>query len=268
MSSDFDIFDKLFSQSVKLDETSSLPVACLHENKTEMQGVILCTDCGEEIEKNITHDKEWRYYGQSDTKHVSDPNRCQVRKVDDKNIFKDVENLGFSDKIITLANKIYLQVTGGKIHRGNSRKAIIFACIFHAYKMNGKPQTCETLIEVFNLDRKTGLRGLKYVNLNIPKESIINTIHITPANLIEEIMNKFGASDEQKAEVINLYERIKNKSSKINRSRPQSIAAGLTYYWICENNKQITIKDFTEKVKLSELTITRISKEISCICKG
>jgi transcription initiation factor TFIIIB Brf1 subunit/transcription initiation factor TFIIB len=268
MSADFELFDKLFSRSIKCNENESIPSVCIHQNKTEMSGAILCTDCGEEIEKNITHDKEWRYYGQSDTKHVSDPNRCQVRKVDDKNIFKDVENLGFSDKIITLANKIYLQVTGGKIHRGNSRKAIIFACIFHAYKMNGKPQTCETLIEVFNLDRKTGLRGLKYVNLNIPKESIINTSHITPANLIEEIMNKFGASDEQKGEVIQLYEKIKNKSSKINRSRPQSIAAGLTYYWICENNKRINIKEFTEKVKLSELTITRIAKEISSICKS
>ena len=58
---------------------------------------------------------------------------------------------------------------------------------------------------------------------------------------------------------------IKNKSSKINRSRPQSIAAGLTYYWICNNNKNITMKEFITKVNLSELTITRISKEIAAI---
>jgi len=269
--SDFELFDKLFSQSLSDKESSSSieeeDSVCSHKNKTEMAGAILCLDCGEEVEKNITHDKEWRYYGQSDTKHNSDPNRCQVRKVDDKNIFKDVENMGFSDKIVTLANRIYIQVTGGKIHRGNSRKAIIFACIFHAYKINGKPQTCETLIDLFNLDRKTGLRGLKHVNLTIPKETILNTSHITPANLIEEIMNKFGASESQKEEVVSLYEKIKNKSSKINRSRPQSIAAGLTYYWICENKKQIGIKDFIEKVKLSELTITRIAKEITAICQ-
>ena len=264
--SEFDLFDSFeFKDNDDIGESEIKITTCEHLNTAEMSGVILCVDCGEEIDKNITHDKEWRYYGQSDTKHSSDPNRCQLRKIEDKSIFKDVESMGFSDKIITLANKIYMQVTCGKIHRGNSRKAIVFACIFHAYKQTGKPQACESLIGIFDLDRKTGLRGLKHVNLNIPKESIVHTSHITPANLVDEIMNKFSASDEQKREVIVLYEMIKNKSSKINRSRPQSIAAGLTYYWICNNNKNITMKEFITKVNLSELTITRISKEIAAI---
>jgi translation initiation factor 2B subunit (eIF-2B alpha/beta/delta family) len=78
-------------------------------------------------------------------------------------------------------------------------------------------------------------------------------------------MNKFSATENQKLEVVSLYEQIKNKSSKINRSRPQSIAAGLTYFWICNKNKQVSMKEFTDKVNLSELTISRISKEISSI---
>lgn len=266
--SDFELFDQLCSFSTPVEmNLEKLDTLCTHTNTSENGGVILCIDCGEEIAKNITHDKEWRYYGQSDTKHSSDPNRCQMRKIDDKSIFKDVESMGFTDKITTLANKIYSQVTGGKIHRGNSRKAIVFACIFHAYKLTGKPQACEALIDIFNLDRKTGLRGLKHVSLNIPKESIVQSSHITPANLIGEIMNKFSATEEQKNEVISLYEQIKNKSSKINRSRPQSIAAGLTYFWICSNSKKITMQEFTEKVHLSELTILRIFKEIGSIIK-
>jgi len=267
-SSDFDLFDKINLEELTEDANLFEESECKHRNTKESNGVILCTDCGEEIEKNILHDKEWRYYGQSDTKHMSDPNRCQIRKVEDKSIFKDVDTMGFSDKIITLANKLYMQVTSGKIHRRNSRKAIVFACVFHAFKITGKPHACETLIDVFNLDRKTGLRGLKHVNLNIKKDSIIHTNHITPANLIEDIMNKFSATEQQKCEVIELYEKIKNKSSKINRSRPQSIAAGLTYFWICSKNKKISMKEFIEKVNLSELTITRISKEISNILEA
>ena len=121
---------------------------------------------------------------------------------------------------------------------------------------------CDTLIRIFALDRKTGLKGLKHVNLNAPKTSLIHTTYITPANLVEEIMDKFSATQEQKAEVIALYEQIKNKSSKLNRSRPQSVAAGLTYYWICKNKKDISIKDFTNNVNLSELTVTKIYKAI------
>ena len=81
-------------------------------------------------------------------------------------------------------------------------------------------------------------------------------------------MDKFSVTEEQKAEVIRLYEFIKNKSSKINRSRPQSVASGLTYYWIFNNKKQISLKEFVEEIGLSELTVARIAKEISTIIEN
>ena len=264
--SDFQLFDQLFSSMSISENNLKGSDACTHSNTTDNSGIIVCTDCGEEIEKTVLHDKEWRYYGQSDTKYASDPNRCQPRKIDEKNIFKDVEGLGFNDKVLDIANKIYVQVTGGKIHRGKSRKAIIFACVFYTFKRLKNPLACESLIEIFNLDRKTGLRGLKHVNLNISKEEHVNdTVHITPVNLIEDIMNKFSATPEQKLEVINLYSQIHNKSSKINRSRPRSVAAGLIYYWMELNNKNILLKDFIQFVKLSELTVDRLAKEIKDI---
>ena len=237
--------------------------SCLHLNITNERGMDVCIDCGEEITKKIQHTKEWRYYGQSDTRHSSDPNRVQIRKSEERSIYKDVENMGFSDKIVSDANKIYFQVTHGQIFRGNSRKSIVFACIFHAYKLSGKPQSHEKLIHVFNLNRKTGLKGLKHVNLHAPKNSSIRTTYITPINLVEEIMEKFSATPEQKQEVIKMYNQIRNKSSKLNRSRPQSVASGLVYFWIRSKKKDISLKQFTKKVCLSELTINKIANEIA-----
>lgn len=271
--SDFVLFNQALEEykNMKISDVSSEgssprkieDSSCSHENVISEKGVSVCVDCGEEIYQRITHEKEWRYYGQSDMKHSSDPNRVQMRKSEERSIFKDVENLGFSESIIAKANKIYAQVTEGKIFRGNHRKAIVFACVFHAYKMSGRPQSHERLIQIFNLSRKTGLRGLKYVNLYAPKDSKIRTTYITPVNLVEEIMEKFSATKEQKQEVTDLYEKIKNKSSRLNRSRPQSVASGLVFYWICMRGKEITLKDFAKKVILSELTINRIAKEIA-----
>lgn len=284
MTSEFELFNKAFAtysqnKEQKIQDSDNdiygnrLPqdfsnekkniVTCSHPDTTNEKGVDICTECGQEITKQIQNTKEWRYYGQTDTRHSSDPNRVQIRKSEERNIYKDVENMGFSDKIITEANKIYFQVTKGQIFRGNSRKAIVFACIFHAYKLSGKPQSHEKLINVFNLNRKTGLKGLKHVNLYAPKNSNIRTMYITPINLVEEIMDKFSATKEQKEEVIELYNQIKNKSSRLNRSRPQSVGAGIVYYWICLNKKDISLKQFTKKVSLSELTINKIAKEIS-----
>ena len=262
-----ELFDQLsiseFDESDNFSECQSLSDSCSHLNIANERGMDVCIDCGEEITKKIQHTKEWRYYGQSDTRHSSDPNRVQIRKSEERSIYKDVENMGFSEKIVSDANKIYFQVTHGQIFRGNSRKSIVFACIFHAYKLSGKPQSHEKLIHVFNLNRKTGLKGLKHVNLHAPKNSSIRTTYITPINLVEEIMEKFSATVEQKEEVIKMYNQIRNKSSKLNRSRPQSVASGLVYFWIRSKKKDISLKQFTKKVSLSELTINKIANEIA-----
>jgi transcription initiation factor TFIIIB Brf1 subunit/transcription initiation factor TFIIB len=269
MSNNFDLFENALQKcninKHNLDGVKSCNNMCQHINIDNQNNLSVCVDCGMEITRNIVFNKEWRYYGASDTRFHSDPNRCQVRKVGDRSIFKDVENMGFSDKIITIADQLYQEVTDGKVFRGNSRKAIVFACIFHAYKREGKPQSCEQLINIFNLDRKIGLKGLKHVNLNSKKN--VKITYITPQNLIKEIMKKFDATSEQIDEVNHLYSKIHNKSSILNRSRPQSVASGLVRYYILLKGKDITMKEFRQKVKLSELTIEKMAKEISKVLK-
>ena len=265
---DFSLFDlalSKYNESAVVVDKSLDEGICAHEEVSSEGGVVTCEICGEEISKIIQHEKEWRYYGPSDGKRASDPNRVQMRKESDRSIFKDVETMGFSDKIVFSANKIYSQVTHGQIFRGQSRKSIIFACIYHAYKLSDKPKSHEELIRIFGLDKKTGLKGLKMVNLAAPKNSKIHTTYITPATLIADIMDKFEASDSQKTEVEELYEKTRNKSSKLNRARPQSVASGITYYWICKKHIDISLKRFAEKVNLSELTISKISKEIGIV---
>ena len=268
--SDYTLFENALKEyeNLNIDINSKKTTSeqlCDHSNIVEENGFMCCTDCGIEMNKNVYQEKEWRYYGQSDNKRVSDPNRVHIRKMEERNIFKDVENMGFSDKIVCYANQIYIQVTNGQIFRGNSRKSLIFSCIFHSFKVNKIPQTHEKLLATFEISRKSALRGIKYVNLNTPKDSEIHTTYITPINLVEEIMDKFSATPTHKAEVYELYNKIKNKSSKINRSRPQSIASGLVFTWICIKNLDISIKEFAKKTELSELTILKIAKEISII---
>ena len=261
--SNFELFDRALSEyeqhktsEPNVENKKVTEESCTHSTITNDNGIVLCMDCGEEMKRNINYEKEWRYYGPSDNRHTSDPTRCQIRKCEDRNIFKDVKNMGFSDKIVNMANQFYAEVTKGKIYRGNSRKALVFATIFHAYKIQGRPQSCETLIDIFKLDRKSGLKGLKQVNLKAPKNSPIRTTYITPINLVDEIMDKFSATDAQKDEVKELYKKIKNKSSRLNRSRPQSVSSGIIYYYILMKKKDIPIKKFAKQVKLSELTIS------------
>jgi transcription initiation factor TFIIIB Brf1 subunit/transcription initiation factor TFIIB len=266
---DFELFEQALATYEKIQteesDTEEEEKTCCHPDIINENGIISCLECGEEIRHTVTHEKEWRYYGHSDSKRSSDPNRVQIRKVEERNILKDVENMGFSETIISKADELYSQVTKGQIYRGNSRKAIVFACIFHSYKVVGKHQTPENLIRLFNINRKNGLKGLKIVSVNAPKDSQIHTAYITPEHLVCDIMDKFRATPAQKDEVVELYSNIKNKSSKLNRSRPQSVASSLVYYWILKKNINITLKDFAKKVDLSELTIQKNTKEVASI---
>lgn len=240
---------------------------CEHVNIcTDIHSNQICEDCGLLKNKDdFTFEKEWRYYGMMDTKHNSDPNRCHARKIEEKTIFKDVEKMGFSEKIIHEANVLYEQCTMGKIYRGNSRKGIIFACIFHAYKLNGYVQSCEHLLNVFQIDRKVGLKGLKFINLMAPKDAGFRKITVTIPVLIEEVMDKFHVTREQKKEAIGIYESLRNRSSLLNRSRPQSLASAIVWYYITQKNNGITMEYFLSRVNLSELTIVKLVHEIEHI---
>jgi hypothetical protein len=238
---------------------------CKHENIFDESNVKTCLDCGIELSRDISCEKEWRYYGSEDTRKNSDPSRCHIRKSEDKSIFKDLDSLGFPERIIKIANDIYNEVTCGKIYRGNSRKAIVFGCIFQTYKIIGNPKSYDNLRETFNLERKVGLKGLKLVSLNLPKHINIITKYITPTELIEEIMTKLNTTTQQKKEIEELYNKIKNKSPILNRSRPQSIASSIIYYYLSKQDDNIKIKDFIKKVKLSELTVNKLIKVIKKI---
>jgi len=269
--SDFALFKQALAKYEKIktpkenvsgDESD---ISCFHGDLVEENGIVSCLECGEEIQRTIMHEKEWRYYGAADSKRSSDRNRVQIRKSEERNINKDVENMGFSQTIVNMANELYSQVTKGQIYRGTSRRAIVFACIFHAYKLADKHQMPKNLMQIFNLSKKSSLKGMKTVNVNAPKDSKIHTTFITPVHLISDIMEKFKCTPDQKKEVVNLYRRTKNRSSKLNRARPQSVASALIFYWVCLKKLNITLKEFAKKADLSELTINKNAKEVAIV---
>lgn len=260
----------LENEALNIDEynkmnDSDITSICLHKNIINDDGTDSCSDCGIEIYKELSLEPEWRFYGDGDSKCSSDPSRCHIRKSEEKNIYKDIEKYDFPFAIREYANMAYLEVTNGKIRRGNYRKSIIFACIFNAYKDQSTPQNPETLREKFELSKKEISKGLTYYNLN--KKNKNKPTYISPISFIPPIMAKFNANDFHIGKVNELYERIQNRSKLLNRSNPQSVIAGLVYYYFRLIGGDINSMNFSKMVKLSDITVNRISKTISEILK-
>lgn len=239
-----------FSSSVS--KVTTICQQCKHLNVMTNQYNKVCIDCGIEISDELM-------------KNHIDTNRCNIRKETEKNIYQDVKDMNISDKVIRVANELFTEITSDNIRRGNARRSIVFACVFQSYKILGKPQNPETLISLFHITKSAGMRGMKYLNKHVPKNSKIRTTHITPIDIIKDIIEKFNSSAEQEKSIINIYERIHHKSSMLNRSRPLSIAAGVIFYWIEKNKSNVSLEDFVKKVNMSAITIKKVANEVKRI---
>lgn len=272
MKSDLDSAFEYYFSNIKDEEDEQkadfdIFKSCTHDTIENIDGVNTCLECGQEIGINRSFEKEWRYYEGSDGAGA-DPSRCHYRKVVEKTISKDVENMGFSKYIIDKSNSLFDEVTKGDIYRGNSRKAIVFACVFEAYKQSGNPKSLEFLQDKFRLQRKVISKGINHVGMNTSKKKKNISVSLSPVDLIEETMNKLEADEKQIKNTMEIYNSIKNRSSLLNRSKPRSISTGVIWFYCVYTKKSITIKELSTISNLSEATIEKIAKEIDRIFKS
>jgi len=259
-----EIIDEIDSEEEVEEKLEKLDnIVCSHIETTLHNGVNICVDCGEQINEFYSNDKEWRYYGESDNRYSSDPARCQFRKNPDKGIKKELEKMGFSVEISNIADQLYLKVTNGDIKRSNLRKGIMFACVFNACKEKGDPQIPEELQKKFQIDRKNMSKGLTYYHMRCPNRN--NSTYITVEHFIPKVMEKFNAKQHHIEVVLKLYEVVKNSSSILIRSNPQSVSSSLVYYYLKKLDPEISINQYSKVVGLSEITILRIINEIEGI---
>lgn len=235
-------------------------LSCLHLESIQDGDRTICVSCGTFIESNLDLGKEWRSYSSSSGKFSKDPCRVSARKSSSyRGIHKDVALMNFSDEVVAIADSIFKEVTQEGIKRANSRKSIVFACIFHAYKIMGEPQPRDKLLSIFNIQKTVGNNGLKFVNLHASRFSPIRTSYITTTDFIQNIMENLSATQDHINSVMELYEQLPNT---FHSSRPQTVAAGVIFFWMKREGIRVTIEEFSKLTCLSALTIEKLVKQI------
>jgi transcription initiation factor TFIIIB Brf1 subunit/transcription initiation factor TFIIB len=264
-----DILDDAFKfafNNCNIDNEKENNEVCDHSCTVEENGQIFCMECGIKLGEEVSNEAEWRYYGNRDNISNSDPSRVQYRKINDRNIIKELKDFGLPNDVIEISNNLYTKVTKNKIRRSNLRKGIIYACVFHAYKLLGNPQTPETIQQMFKIPHTRIItKGVHYFYLKMPKEDIQNIDDITAEHFIPTLLNKFNVKEEHINNVLELYKKISDKGSLINTSNPQSISSGFVFYYLKKLNLDISASNFGKITGLSEITINRIVKQIDDI---
>ena len=250
---DFDLLEKIIGD-FELEDTSDVEDSqCQHiENRIE-RGMQICTFCGFSAKVND---------GQTYTSH-----KMYKRSYKTNNIANSLEQKGFDSRVIVMANKIYNIIVDKNSKRTGNRSSIICACIFQAFKILGMPVDYTYVYTKYNIKKKSALKGLKIVNTEMAKRKTLD-IHdvicapIRPEDFILSYMEEFKAPPESVEEVLRIYDQIKD-SKEINMSRPQSIAAGVTLYWLKSKGMNDAIKIIEQKSRLSRITISKKAKVIS-----
>lgn len=264
----FHKINNLSEKNIKKDkkEEQIKEKGCMHQDVTQDKTKMICRSCGQVLSICSEDNKEWLNHNVNN--QYGKNTRIHIRKTKEKTIFKDIKQCNFNRNIMDIANETYINITNNKIYRGRSRKAIIYACIMFAHRMLNIQFNNQIILKMFQIDKKSGLMGIRFLHKNLDKskkrklslQKVSNSL-----STIHNIMTLFHATQNQINEVELLYEKIKNRSSKINRSRPRSIANALIFYWITQKKINIDIEQFSQKVNMSELTINKLLKEIKLL---
>ena len=243
-------------------EHSDSDSECLHTQTSNIDGSTVCMTCGLKLDESLV-DNETRYYGAADTRYAKDPSRHNQRKSEERSLYADLEPLGFPQEIIERANIYYREIIKDKIYRAGNRMSIVFACTYHAYSDVEEPRVPSELAIKFKLDKKgvsNGLKTFSHVYRKRPNKRYIDAMDLVPKLLselnIDKNKHKICIDD-----IRTIYNFVQSKSRTFNSSNPQSIAAGLVYYYLRLSNVNITRAEFSKVVKLTDITFTKIAHD-------
>lgn len=246
---DFDFLEQIIDSFLKEDEQLD---NCTHEEKKVDEGVYVCLNCG--VSEKVND-------GQTYTSH-----KMYKRSSKSTSISASIHQKGFDNDIVIVADKIYAAIIDENVKRTGNRSSIICACIFQALKYVGRPVDYSHIYTKFNIKKKSALKGLKFVNTEIAKKKTFEfydviSSPVSPENFIVAYLKELSASDDAIKEVLAIHNSIK-EDAEIGMSRPQSIAAGVIFYWLKKNGMPDAMKIIEQKAKLSQITISKKAKTI------
>jgi len=167
--------------------------------------------------------------------------------------------------IIDESKILYKSISNKKISRGNNRKGLIAATVYHSCKTKNVPRSTKEIAKVFDIKIGVMTKGIKqfyHLYNSIHKKQIISKTPTQPVDYIERFISQLSLPDK----VCELSKTIAIKSfeKKLTyKNTPPSIAVGCIYLSCQLLNHPINKKLISEKCNISEVTINKCYKKLN-----
>lgn len=250
-----------------IDDDYEISVECEHE--LDEEGICMKCACRP---IDLAMDSEIKYYNKSNNIKKG-TSRCQIRKTHIKTLSEDLSNTGLPNEILEKIDDMYHDVVGEKVYRGQIRLAIALILIknYYIYILN-KPIDPDGLADRLGVIKSKITIGRKiYANFIRNNPQLKNRPkYTTPMSLIPDILKKLDISLDSLSKIEKIYNKISGAVG-LSSSKPQSLAVAIVYYYLStldENSSNSLVKkDYCESVGVSEITVTKIFKDIQTLMK-
>jgi transcription initiation factor TFIIIB Brf1 subunit/transcription initiation factor TFIIB len=183
-------------------------------------------------------------------------NTEEERKIRVENILKIYkENLNMPNEVYEKTIEICNEAFNRKIHIGVPIENVIAGSIYISYRIFGIPKTLREISNAYPIvDRKTIFKYseilIRELNLKIPI--------ISKNKYIDEIASKFDFNEEEIKKANEILEKIKDV--EYFKSKDPVVLISSILYIV--SDEKYTIKEFVEKIGISDLALINTVKDI------
>ena len=181
------------------------------------------------------------------------------------NIYDIIDKLKVPNYIKNLINDRYFQLVGKKTLRKDNRRGLIAVISYNICVKNNQLKMYHEIVNDLGIKETAIPKGKKLYNKYTKNDRKLVRLDIS--KLVYKMLDMYGDIDlsVDRNSIIEIYHNLKEKSEKISRAKPQSIAATLLFYLI-KKHVEIDKKSFCKKVKVSTITIDKFLPEIKLYC--
>lgn len=267
-----EIFGDDIDYNVLYSKVKNIKNECDHlETYQDINGLQICRSCGIEQE-NEDNEPEWRYFNENENRLSKNPERCRMIKNSNLTTIEDCRRYfpAASEAIISLAVSKFNIISANETStRGNTRKAVLAACLFFAFYDRGESKPSEYITKKFNITQKNMSKGLEMYWKTFRE---YRTKVIKPKDLIKWVLTSVGIDIKYLNEILKLVSSLSKKSFLLESCSPQSVASAMVFFWLCLNPKikskmKITKNSFSKSVGISDITVSKLVKETNNIAK-
>ena len=282
----------VFPEGNGTDLASTLGAECNHSWNIRDGGKVFCDTCG--LQGAVCQ-------GPAVVGSTVDFDIQQKRRASDRSVSGELLKMNFPRQVCETACQTFQRVSNGKNFRCKSRQALLCVCIFAAQRTYGMSDDYRRLQSLFGVSNRRMLQGLKRIcfyqqsepikasptnasptnasptpaassgdtcaTSNVPAaephSEMPTSFSVSVEEMVHVMMATFDSSRENTSAVIRILRMVIGKSDMISRSRPQSLAASVVFFWSNTTGRPVDMEEFSIMMGLSVATILWLHGEIS-----